>query len=156
LLTTCDAPIDVFGVGTDMATSADVPALDIAYKLVEYDHKPRMKLSAGKRSLPGRKQVFRQFENRRAVRDVIALRPENLRGVPLLQPVILGGRRVAHYDRSLKDIRRHREEALAALPERYLHLSKPAELRPVEISAEVTRLELSTRKGLERREIGPK
>lgn len=155
-LTRCDAPIDVFGVGTDMATSADVPALDIAYKLVEYDHKPRMKLSAGKRSLPGRKQVFRQFENRRAVRDVIALRGENLRGVPLLQPAMLRGRRVAHYDRSLKDIRRHREEALAALPEKYLHLSAPAELYPVEISAEVTRLELNTRKALERREIGPK
>ena len=77
-----------------MATSADVPALDIAYKLIEYDHKPRMKLSAGKRSLPGRKQVFRQFEDGVAVRDVIALREENMEGRPLLRPVMVDGRRI--------------------------------------------------------------
>ena len=55
-----------------MAASSDAPNLDIAYKLTEYAGKGRMKLSAGKRSLPGRKQVFREFRDGVAVRDVIA------------------------------------------------------------------------------------
>lgn len=53
------APIDAFGVGTDLVVSADAPSLDIAYKLVEYKGIPRLKTSQGKLSLPGRKQVFR-------------------------------------------------------------------------------------------------
>ena len=71
-LTSRDAPIDIFGVGTDMAVSSDAPALDIAYKLTEYAGVGRMKLSTGKRSLPGRKQVFRQFRDGVATRDIIA------------------------------------------------------------------------------------
>ena len=54
------APIDVFGVGTEMSVSSDAPALDIAYKLPEYAGRGRMKLSARKGTLPGRKQVFRR------------------------------------------------------------------------------------------------
>ena len=58
-LVAAGAPIDAFGVGTEMSVSADAPALDIAYKLVAYAGIGRTKLSAGKRILPGRKQVFR-------------------------------------------------------------------------------------------------
>jgi nicotinate phosphoribosyltransferase len=53
------APIDAFGVGTALAVSDDAPAGDFNYKLVEYRGEPRMKLSAGKASIPGRKQIFR-------------------------------------------------------------------------------------------------
>ena len=53
------APIDVFAVGTKVGTSADAPYLDMAYKLVEYDGRPVMKLSTGKVTAPGPKQVFR-------------------------------------------------------------------------------------------------
>jgi nicotinate phosphoribosyltransferase len=53
------APIDAFGVGTALAVSDDAPAGDFNYKLVEYRGEPRMKLSAGKASTPGRKQIFR-------------------------------------------------------------------------------------------------
>jgi nicotinate phosphoribosyltransferase len=53
------APIDAFGVGTALAVSDDAPAGDFNYKLVEYRGEPRMKLSAGKASVPGRKQIFR-------------------------------------------------------------------------------------------------
>ena len=52
-------PIDGFGVGTRMSVASDAPTLDCAYKLVSYGGRGRMKLSAGKSSLPGRKQVFR-------------------------------------------------------------------------------------------------
>src|SRR4029453_18775112 len=53
------APIDAFGVGTRMGVSADAPSLDSAYKLVEYDGRPMLKLSKAKVTEPGRKQVFR-------------------------------------------------------------------------------------------------
>lgn len=53
------APIDGFGVGTALAVSDDAPAGDFTYKLVEYKEQPRFKMSAGKVSIPGRKQIFR-------------------------------------------------------------------------------------------------
>jgi nicotinate phosphoribosyltransferase len=57
------APIDTFGVGTDLVVSADAPALDVAYKLNEYAGKPRLKTSEGKLTLPGRKQIFRALNS---------------------------------------------------------------------------------------------
>ena len=102
------APIDVFGVGTDMGVSTDAPSLDMAYKLVEYDGRPRLKLSTDKVSLVGRKQVFRlHAPDGTYARDVIGLREETAdsvadeagvatdRVVPLLQPVMSHGR-VSH------------------------------------------------------------
>jgi nicotinate phosphoribosyltransferase len=47
------APIDGFGVGTRMGVSEDAPALDMAYKLTAYAGEGRLKLSPGKRILPG-------------------------------------------------------------------------------------------------------
>jgi nicotinate phosphoribosyltransferase len=41
-------PYDSYGVGTKMGVSADAPWSDIAYKLVEYDNRPVLKLSTGK------------------------------------------------------------------------------------------------------------
>jgi nicotinate phosphoribosyltransferase len=84
------APIDAFGVGTRMGVSADAPSLDSAYKLVEYDGRPMLKLSEHKATEPGRKQVFRG-----AMGDVIGLRDEPLPDghEPLLVPVMSGGRR---------------------------------------------------------------
>ncbi|MGE0824855.1 MAG: nicotinate phosphoribosyltransferase [Candidatus Binatia bacterium] len=107
-LVSAGAPIDVFGVGTDMGVSGDVPALDMAYKLVEYDGKPRLKLSSGKMSLLGRKQVFRLTNpSGRYERDVIGLSDESADTIvkdstgtttpalPLLQEVIKSGTVVA-------------------------------------------------------------
>src|SRR5437899_2151958 len=53
------APIDAFGVGTLAGVSADAPSLDSVYKLVSYAGRPAFKLSPGKETLPGPKQVFR-------------------------------------------------------------------------------------------------
>jgi nicotinate phosphoribosyltransferase len=61
-LVAADAPIDAFGVGTEMVVSGDAPSLDLAYKLTEYDGIPRIKTSQGKLSLPGKKQVFRGID----------------------------------------------------------------------------------------------
>ncbi len=84
------ALIDAFGVGTRMGVSADQPYLDTAYKLVCYDGRPVMKLSRGKVSEPGRKQVFRHA---RPFGDLVGLDDEK---VPpgreiVLEPVMVGG-----------------------------------------------------------------
>src|SRR5581483_7954986 len=54
------APADGFGVGTRMDASEDAPTLEAAYKLVEYEGRPLFKLSEGKASWPGRRQVYRR------------------------------------------------------------------------------------------------
>jgi nicotinate phosphoribosyltransferase len=53
------APIDIYAVGTRVGVSANAPFLDSAYKMVEYDGQPVMKLSSAKVTAPGPKQVFR-------------------------------------------------------------------------------------------------
>ena len=85
------APIDTYAVGTRVGVSADAPYLDSAYKLVEFEGRPVMKLSSAKVTAPGRKQVFR----RPGCADVIALADERPPddGVPLLETVMQNGRR---------------------------------------------------------------
>jgi hypothetical protein len=88
------APIDVFGVGTRMSTSADAPFLDCAYKLAEYGGIGRRKRSPGKESWPGHKQVYRSLgADGRIVHDTLGLDGAAVQGRPLLQTVLLGGRR---------------------------------------------------------------
>jgi nicotinate phosphoribosyltransferase len=87
------APVDSFGVGTQLATSGDAPAMAATYKMVELDihgiKRFTAKYSDEKISVPGAKQVFRAAE-----RDVIARSGECGSGEALLRPVILGGRLV--------------------------------------------------------------
>src|ERR671931_657169 len=107
------APIDAFGIGTRLGVSADAPFLDSVYKLVEYDGRPVLKLSANKATEPGRKQVFRGSEG-----DVIGLhdepRPDGAE--PLLVPVMLGGKRVGP-PRTLETARHLFESDLVRVPE---------------------------------------
>jgi nicotinate phosphoribosyltransferase len=77
-------------------TSADRPALDIAYKLVAYAGRPVAKFSADKASLPGAKQVFRNGD---PTGDVLALRHEERTGRPLLQRVWTDGTPSYFFDR---------------------------------------------------------
>lgn len=88
------ALIDAFGVGTRMGVSADHPYLDTAYKLVSYQGNPVMKLSRGKVSAPGRKQVFRRS---RPFGDLVGLHDEKVPTgrQPLLELVMVGGFRRA-------------------------------------------------------------
>ena len=87
------APYDAYGVGTRMGVSADAPWTDMAYKLVRYGHRPVLKLSTGKASLPDAKQIFRFIAAGRMQRDVIALHDERIDGgEPLLEPVMADGR----------------------------------------------------------------
>ncbi|RPH58997.1 MAG: nicotinate phosphoribosyltransferase [Burkholderiales bacterium] len=87
------APIDGFGVGTRMNTSADAPFLDCAYKLEEYEGRARRKRSEGKATWPGRKQVYRQYDAAGCGEgDTLTLVDDAASGVPLLVPVVRGGR----------------------------------------------------------------
>ena len=114
------APIDAFGVGTKMGVSADAPWTDMAYKLVRYGERPKLKLSKGKATLPGQKQVYRFYDNEGLLqRDVIALRDEAVAGgEPLLQKVMEGGKLVAPYP-SLEQLRSRFQEESSRLPEPY-------------------------------------
>ena len=89
------APIDGFGIGSKLGVSADAPYLDMAYKLAVFDGRPVLKLSAGKATLPGAKQVWRRHKARRFAHDLIALADEDASGrsEPLLQPVMTHGER---------------------------------------------------------------
>ncbi len=89
------APIDIFGVGTRVGTSADAPYSDMSYKLACYDGRPVMKLSPEKVSPPGVKQVYRLLDDRRNFdQDLVALLEEELpSGEPLLETVMESGRK---------------------------------------------------------------
>jgi nicotinate phosphoribosyltransferase len=140
------APIDAFGVGTRVGVSADAPYVDSVYKLVEYDGRPVLKLSAGKTTSPGRKQVFRG-----AGTDVIALRDEPVPegAEPLLVPVMQAGRRTGP-PRTLASARRLFETDLAGLPEGARDLASPQPPR-VRVSDRLEELTGSVRAEMLRR-----
>jgi nicotinate phosphoribosyltransferase len=134
-LVEAEAPISGFGVGTAMGVSDDAPALDMAYKLVEYAGRGRIKLSQGKALLPGRKQVFRREQGGRAERDVIGRFDEALEGRPLLRPVMVAGRRLPAGRVSLADSRATARRELAMLPPELLGLAAARPPYAVELSA---------------------
>jgi len=127
------APIDSFGVGTRLGVSADAPWLDMAYKLVAYEGRPALKLSQGKASLPGEKQVYRFYADGLMREDVLALRHEPLpEGEPLLEKVMEEGRLLRPHP-PLHELRQRCQQELARLPEPYKAL-RPQESYPVRCS----------------------
>lgn len=124
-LVAAGAPVDSFGVGTQLATSGDAPYLNATYKMVELNiggiNRFTTKLSEDKISLPGSKQVFRDSE-----RDVLARAGECGRGEALLRPVLLGGRLIEPLP-TLEEARCRAAESLARLPQplRELEVAEP-------------------------------
>ncbi|HEV2447922.1 MAG TPA: nicotinate phosphoribosyltransferase, partial [Candidatus Sulfopaludibacter sp.] len=139
------APIDAFGVGTQLATSADAPFLGAVYKMVELDihgiKRFTAKFSEDKPSLPGAKQVFRAGH-----RDVIARSGECGSGEALLRPVILGGKLVEPLP-DLPQVRERAARSVAALAPalRQLEVVEPW---PVILSRELRELIERTRANL--------
>lgn len=132
-LVAAGAPIDGFGVGTRMNTSADKPYLDCAYKLQEYAGLARRKHSEGKTTWPGRKQVYRSFDaDGRLAGDVLTLMDDDQSGLALLQPVMEGGRRLFPSP-SLQTVRTYAQGQIAQLPESMKSL-QPAPAYPVRVS----------------------
>ncbi len=122
------APVDSFGVGTQLSTSADAPNLSAVYKLVELDisgiKRFTAKYSEDKVTLPGAKQIFRFPDH-----DVLARSGECNTGEPLLRPVIVDGALVARLA-SAAEAKEHAARSLAALPEPWRGL-EPAEAWPI-------------------------
>jgi nicotinate phosphoribosyltransferase len=130
------APIDAFGVGTELATSADAPALSAVYKMVELrsgeSNVYTAKYSADKVTLPAAKQVYRYPD-----RDVVALYNEcnrEFEGEPLLRPVLAEGKLIE----PLPKLAESRARAVAAVS----HL--PEELRQLNVTVG-RRVEVSDR-----------
>ncbi|QPK49271.1 nicotinate phosphoribosyltransferase [Streptomyces gardneri] len=141
------APIDVFAVGTKVGTAADAPYLDAAYKLVEYDGRPVMKLSSAKVTAPAPKQVFRGP----GLRDVIGLAneepPEGTE--PLLRTMMRGGLRTEPPD-TLAAARSRFEADVAALPETAGRIEDPVPPVPV-VSTRLSALTTVVRHRIEAR-----
>ena len=142
------APIDVFGVGTDLATSADAPALGVIYKMVEIEcageRRFTTKLSEEKHTLPGAKQIFRFPDH-----DVIGLADEcyscERSDVEALQrPVILGGRLVEPLPTAAQ-ARERAAASLARLPAHCLSLFEAKDPWRVELSPELMKLDRRVR-----------
>lgn len=133
--------VDVFAVGTRMGVSADAPYFDIAYKLVEYEGRPLLKLSSGKKTWIGRKQVFRRSDSRGTmVEDFLALMEESHDGAePLLETAMENGKLARPLD-SLQAIRERFAEEFRLLPAE-LRALKPAVEYPVRISPRLEELQ---------------
>ncbi|MDH5352413.1 MAG: nicotinate phosphoribosyltransferase, partial [Betaproteobacteria bacterium] len=121
-LVAAGAPIDSFGIGTSLTTSADAPYLDAVYKLEEYAGVPRRKRSTGKATWPGRKQVWRQTgAGGRFARDVVSVLGDPQPGEPLLAPAMRAGRRLAQP--GLAEARERCRTDLARLPAPQVEIS---------------------------------
>jgi nicotinate phosphoribosyltransferase len=132
------APIDGFGVGTEMGVSRDAPSLEIIYKLVEYAGQGRLKLSPGKSILPGRKQIYRVEDNGVAAHDLLAAYDEVAEGRPLLEPVMRAGVRT-NARASLNAARAHARDELDRLPAALRALEPAPTPYPVRISETLAR-----------------
>ena len=134
-----NAPIDGFGIGVSLDVSTDVPAFDCAYKLQEYAGKPRRKLSEGKQTWPGRKQVWRSYDAQgRMGGDVLTIEGDARQGEALIAPVMRGGKRVAPAP-TLAQIRERTARELARLPEPLRQLQLGAEY-PVKVADALKKL----------------
>jgi nicotinate phosphoribosyltransferase len=133
------APIDGYGVGTSLTTSADVPNVDCVYKLQEYAGLPRRKRSDKKATWPGRKQVWRRYHpDGRMAGDILTLEGHDKGGEPLLHPVMRGGRRVRPTE-PLAEIKLRAKRELERLPGPLRRLDAEATY-PVEVAPELVAL----------------
>ena len=153
-LTSRGAPIDSFGVGTELVTSRDDPALSGIYKLVSLKRNGkiiyRVKTSEGKRTIPGAKQIYRRYSpNGDIQNDTLALESEEAPAgtVPLLSKVLNKGKLVCDLS-SLNDIRDKAMKEIATLPAKYKNLTT-SEKPPLTLSPKLQQLtnSLWTRRG---------
>ncbi len=139
------APIDSFGVGTELSTSRDDPALPGIYKLVALKKGDqivyKMKLSKGKKTLPGPKQIFRVYGKGGMLRyDILTLEDEAMPqgAVPMMAKVMERGE-VTRELPNVDDIRRYAADQLDKLPGTYKALNRVAKA-PVKLSKRLMEL----------------
>ena len=150
------AQVDSFGVGTNMGTSIDAPSLDVIYKISEVtdengDFLPTMKLSKGKTTYPGRKQVFRvQDRKSRFIKDILGLEKEKIMAEPLLIKVVQKGR-IIYKPPSLDKIRISVKDNLSRFPKAMRDVYSRYEY-PVVISPQLKKLRSTLASQLEKRQ----
>ncbi|MBW2529329.1 MAG: nicotinate phosphoribosyltransferase [Deltaproteobacteria bacterium] len=155
-LVAAGAPIDLYGVGTELVSSPDAPSLGGVYKVVQFERDGRVvpiaKFSRGKVTYPGAHQIYRQHGAAGApTRDLLALcdEPAPAGATPLLEQRIRGGEPTGQ-GQTLSEARERARAGLADLG-RSLHDLEPAEERyPVDPSPALEQLLAEVR----RRQLG--
>ncbi|MBS1257701.1 MAG: Nicotinate phosphoribosyltransferase pncB2 [Candidatus Scalindua arabica] len=137
------ACIDSFGVGTEMVTSKDIPALGGVYKLVEQEKEgismPKMKFSKDKSTCPAKKQGYRFLNNKGMFRkDIIGLVDEEFDGKALLLPVMKKGK-LLHKIPTVQQIQKTARKNISKLPDRFKALNCKTAY-PVTISKELRQI----------------
>ncbi len=115
------APIDAFGVGTELATSRDDPTVSGVYKLIEYNEIPRIKVSEEKLTYPGIKQINRIFDKSGMFKeDILRLdeEPEIPNSKTLLIPIMMDGKLVYELPK-IDEIRQYYSQNMETLPKEY-------------------------------------
>jgi nicotinate phosphoribosyltransferase len=140
------APIDVWGVGTDLGTSRDSPTVGGVFKLVADEPHAGAGRAVAKRSfekatLPGAKQVFRRARGGAMSHDVLALADETLEGEPLLRRAMSGGRSQLAED--LEQLRARARASLGALPSRLRTTTRSRPPRPYSVRLSQRLLQLT-------------
>jgi nicotinate phosphoribosyltransferase len=138
------AKIDAFGVGTKVGVSEDAPYLDVVYKMVHFKDRDVRKLSPGKITLAGEKQVFRKSDpNGRYLEDIIGLRDDIVdQGTPLLKKVMENGEILQPHP-PLQAIQESFKKNFALLNDRYKSILE-YNAYPVKLSKHLKMLQEST------------
>ena len=135
------AKIDAFGVGTKVGVSADAPYLDVVYKMVHFKDRDVRKLSPGKITLAGKKQVFRKSDpNGRYLEDIMGLRDDIMdQGNSLLKKVMENGEILRPHP-PLQTIQDRFKKNFTLLDDRYKSILEP-NAYPVKLSNSLQRLQ---------------
>jgi nicotinate phosphoribosyltransferase len=121
-----NAPIDVFGVGTELATSSDDPAISGVYKLIEYQNEAKIKVSEEKITFPGIKQVYRFYNKKGEFKeDILTLESEPIppNSEALLEPIMRSGKLISKLPK-IDEIQQFYLENIKKLPQRYKKLEQ--------------------------------
>ncbi len=142
-----NAPIDAFGVGTELATSRDDPAIAGVYKLIEYNNKPRIKISEDKLTYPGKKQIYRFYNGQGEFKEDILMlesEPTPLNSEALLIPVMKEGLLITELP-DLNNIQQYYNKNIEKLPNNFKELEEN-HIFQLKISSELSKLTSSLTK----------
>jgi len=121
-----NAPIDVFGVGTELATSSDDPTISGVYKLIKYNNEAKIKVSEEKITFPGIKQIFRVYNKKGEFKkDILALESEPIptNSEALLEPIMKNGKLITKLPK-INEIQQFYLENIKKLPQTYKKLEQ--------------------------------
>jgi len=140
------ARIDAFGVGTKVGTSADAPYVDIVYKLAKVNDRLVRKLSPGKKTLAGEKQVFRKFGARgKFTEDIIGLRDETIDDATQLLTMMMQQGELVGSCPALAEIQSCFKSNFSKLPDKYKSIHTRCRY-PVKLSDQLVRAQDSVEK----------